>query len=118
MSQTGYQLSALHGGAIRHCRVVPIGEPLMNLSNGMAASHSNTCGMLAIPTSQITHIIHPSDLILMEAEGNYTTLFLEEGKKITVSKSIKHLDKTLPRDEFIRIHQSFIVNKTHISFII
>jgi two-component system LytT family response regulator len=51
------------------------------------------------------------DIISLEANSNYTHIFLQGGKKITVSKTLKEFEDLLPVSFFIRIHHSYIINK-------
>lgn len=44
------------------------------------------------------------------ADGDYTQVFTDEGKKHLVTKSLKEWEDRLPEKYFIRIHRSTIVN--------
>lgn len=50
------------------------------------------------------------DIIYVESDGNYSTLFLKDQKKIVVTKKLKEVDALLPDHHFFRIHNSFIIN--------
>lgn len=50
------------------------------------------------------------DIIYVESDGNYSTLFLQNKKKIVVTKKLKEVDAILPEHYFFRIHNSFIIN--------
>ena len=54
-------------------------------------------------------LVNFDDILYCKSDGGYTTFYLKEGK-IMVSKSIAEYEKMLPEDEFIRTHQSYIVN--------
>jgi two-component system, LytTR family, response regulator len=60
-------------------------------------------------------LIQSSNIIYLEAESNYTYVFLIDGTKILLSRTLKHLATLLPKSNFIRIHQSYLVNKEYIS---
>jgi len=53
------------------------------------------------------------DIVRLVADGSYTT-FILKNKKITVSKNIRHYEKILGNEQFIRTHQSHLVNIKHI----
>jgi two-component system, LytTR family, response regulator LytT len=58
----------------------------------------------------------PFDTILyLEAEGNYTSLYISNGKKRLVRTAISELYNQLPTNNFIRIHRSFVINKNCVS---
>jgi two-component system LytT family response regulator len=50
------------------------------------------------------------DIIYVESDGNYSTLFLQGQKKIVVTKKLKEIDAILPEHYFFRIHNSYIIN--------
>jgi len=50
------------------------------------------------------------DIIYIESDGNYSTLFLKDQKKIVVTKKLKEVNAILPEHYFFRIHNSFIIN--------
>lgn len=54
-------------------------------------------------------IAYFKDIVYLEASNNYSTIFLKNKKRITVSKTLKDIEKLLPSD-FMRIHKSFMVN--------
>jgi two-component system LytT family response regulator len=63
-------------------------------------------------------IVHT--ILYLKAEDNYTLIFLENGKKIIVSKTLKEYEEILcefDQSFFIRIHKSFIVNAHQIKLI-
>jgi len=55
-----------------------------------------------------------TDILFIEAEGNYSRLRLKNGKTLMVSKKIGELEEQLPLPEFIRIHNSYLVNTHYI----
>jgi two-component system LytT family response regulator len=48
------------------------------------------------------------------ASDNYTHLFLNDRRKITASKTLKDFESMLEDYQFVRIHQSHLVNLEHI----
>lgn len=55
------------------------------------------------------------EIELLEADRGYTILHLTDGRDITVSFNMTQVGKTLPKDDFIQIHRSYIVNLKHVS---
>ena len=62
------------------------------------------------------HQIDLSDLLYIEAYGNYTKLFLKE-EMIVSHEKISHYESILTDSNFLRIHKSFIVAIDKIKFI-
>ena len=54
--------------------------------------------------------LEPNDILYAESDGNYATLFLQNSKKIVLTKKLKEVGELLPDDSFFRIHNSFIIN--------
>ena len=57
--------------------------------------------------------IYFNEILVIKGLGNYVEIFTIENKKFTYYKSLKELIDKLP-NEFMRIHNSFIVNLTNI----
>jgi len=50
------------------------------------------------------------DIIFVESDGNYSTIYTVENQKIVITKKLKEVDALLPDHYFFRIHNSFIIN--------
>lgn len=66
---------------------------------------------IAIPSLDGLLFVNISDIIYLEAESNYTHVYLQTNRKITVSKTLKDFEELLPSSAFIRIHHSYVINK-------
>lgn len=51
----------------------------------------------------------------LKADRGYTVLYLTGGRSIIVSFNMSQVGKTLPKNDFIQIHRSYIVNLKHVS---
>jgi len=60
----------------------------------------------------------PDEILRCESESNYTHIFLLNGKKLTVAKTLKEVEESLDGLGFYRIHQSHLVNMSHISKVV
>jgi len=65
---------------------------------------------ISVKTAQQTYFVPIKDIIRLEADGSYTSIITEDSK-ILASKNLKFYEKILPKDSFIRTHQSHLVNK-------
>lgn len=52
----------------------------------------------------------PEEILFIESDGNYATIYTTENKKIVVTKKLKEVNTLLPEDVFFRIHNSYIIN--------
>ncbi len=55
-----------------------------------------------------------TEIVMLEAEANYTYLHLLNGKKVLISRTMKLFDDLLKDHPFTRIHRSFIINESHL----
>ena len=70
----------------------------------------NPCGQkLIIPTRDGFEFIEYDSILYGEAAGNSCKLKLED-RMIKVSKPLKSIESKLPSEQFMRVHQSFLVN--------
>ncbi len=74
---------------------------------------SDRKNFIKIPSGDQILFFQSEEIIYCKAESNYTSIFTTQ-QKILVSKTLKHMEGLLPQKEFIRIHQSYIINKNHI----
>jgi two-component system, LytTR family, response regulator len=65
---------------------------------------------LILKTSECVHIPRLDSIIRCEADWNYTTFYLTDKKKIMVTKAIKEYEELLGEYNFVRVHQSHLVN--------
>ena len=67
---------------------------------------------IPIPSSDGLEFLNLDEIIYLEANNNYTTIYILSGQKFLVSRTLKDFEDLLPSDVFIRIHHSNIINKT------
>jgi len=72
--------------------------------------NKNNFERITLPTLEGLKFINIKDIIRCEADNNYTQFFLNSGEKILVTKTLKEYDETLSELDFIRVHQSHLVN--------
>ncbi|KGO85999.1 hypothetical protein Q765_13135 [Flavobacterium rivuli WB 3.3-2 = DSM 21788] len=54
------------------------------------------------------------DVVYLKADNNTTDFYMQNGKKLTAYKTLKHYENNLP-SFFYRIHNSYIVNSNYVS---
>lgn len=54
--------------------------------------------------------VNPEEVILLQADINYTVLFFTNGKKAMVATTLKSLESRFVPFDFFRTHKSFLVN--------
>jgi two-component system LytT family response regulator len=69
---------------------------------------------IILNTSTTMHVIKINEVIRCEADENYTHVIKEDGKAVLVAKTLKEFDEMLSPFGFCRIHQSHLVNLSHV----
>lgn len=69
---------------------------------------------ILLPDSQEVKFVSIENIIRCESDKNYTTVFLSDGSKTIVSKTIKVFEELLPESIFLRVHNKHLVNSTFI----
>ncbi len=59
------------------------------------------------------HVVYIKDIIRCESEGSYTKFLLKD-KSFLISKNLKHFTEILSEYQFVRTHQSHLVNTKYV----
>jgi two-component system LytT family response regulator len=65
---------------------------------------------IALPAHNGFRMEEVKNIVRLESDNNYTTVFLVNHEKVLVSKPLKHFEECLDEGMFLRIHNSHIVN--------
>ena len=68
---------------------------------------------LALPTYSGIQLLDLSEIVRLQAQNNYTLLFLQSGKEVMIPKTLSKVDASLTIEDFIRVHKSHIINLAH-----
>ena len=69
---------------------------------------------LVLKTQESIFVVEIDDIVHCEADKNYTFFYLNDGKKILVSKTLKDYDTLLAGLQFFRVHQSHLINLNYV----
>jgi two-component system, LytTR family, response regulator len=70
---------------------------------------------ITLPTFEGTFFYHISQIVYIEGDNNYSRFYISNAKPVLVSKTLKEYDEILVNLGFIRIHKSYLINKTHVT---
>ena len=88
--------------------------PLMsNLMSNLVAMQTHK-PRLAISTTGGLSFFDIDEIIRCEADNNYTIFYLNEGRRFVSSKTLKEYDELLSEYQFLRVHQSHLINPSYI----
>ncbi|PKP22361.1 MAG: DNA-binding response regulator [Bacteroidetes bacterium HGW-Bacteroidetes-21] len=91
-------------------------KPLLeikNLLSNYAQPHKKN-NRIVLHTAENIQVVEISNIIRCEASSNYTLFYLTNNTKILVSKTLKDYEDSLSDYQFIRSHQSHLVNLLHV----
>ncbi|ELR71317.1 response regulator [Fulvivirga imtechensis AK7] len=65
---------------------------------------------ICLATSGGLEFINLQDIIFCEADGSYTNFYIAPDKRLTVSKNLKEYEYLLVDHNFMRVHNSYLIN--------
>jgi two-component system LytT family response regulator len=71
---------------------------------------------ILLKTNEYIHMVNVEDIIRIEADGNYSTFYLADQRKILVSRPINNFEEQLIDQGFVRIHRSHIININRLKY--
>ncbi|MFN3999994.1 LytR/AlgR family response regulator transcription factor [Algoriphagus sp.] len=71
---------------------------------------------IGLPTLFGQEYVSPEEIIRCQADVNYTHIFLREGRKLTVAKTLKEYESILSEHGFFRVHNSHLINLREVKF--
>jgi two-component system LytT family response regulator len=74
-----------------------------------------TLERLLIHTNEGITVIPQRQIIRLESDGNYTSIYTSANQRHVASINLKNYEEMLPEPPFFRIHQSHIINTDFIS---
>lgn len=82
-------------------------DQYLALENNIQATNRRK---LVLKTQESVFVVDLSEIVRCEADKNYTFFFLNSGKKILVSRTLKDFETMLNGYGFFRIQQSHLIN--------
>ncbi len=73
-------------------------------------NNPNAFEKMSIPAIDGIYFINIKEIVRCEAEDNYTHIHLQNGEKITASKTIKFYEDLLSGVNFYRVHKRHLIN--------
>lgn len=70
---------------------------------------------LAINCNDEIRFIAYVDILYCKSNSNYTTIFRRDGSTFLCCKTLKDIESKLPSTQFVRIHQSYLVNLQYVT---
>jgi len=85
-------------------------EQIDLLLNNVQAERKGKRGRIALASKESIEFVDPNDIVVCEANSNYTNVYLIEGRKRVISKTLKEFEEMLKQFDFFRPHNSHLIN--------
>lgn len=69
---------------------------------------------IALPSLEGFELVMVDNILRCESDSNYTYVYLKNGRKVLVSRTLKDIEELLEGHSFMRVHHSHIVNLNEI----
>gem|GEM_PF-2886900 len=86
---------------------------IASINHNLESSH-NQFDKIAIPVSGGANLVPSNEIIYMRADSNYTEIYMTDGSKKLISRTLKSMSANLP-PYFFRAHKSYVVNLNFVS---
>jgi len=74
----------------------------------------NNISTIAIPTMDGLEFLSVDEINYCEAKANYTSIHKLDGSSILLSKTLKSVEAMLEKHNFVRIHQTYLINISYL----
>ena len=98
---------------VKHARFNSL--PALDLLRESIKNPGKTPNRISLCTLDKITVVAINDIVRCESEGNNTWFFMNNGERYFVTKTLKHFDDLLNDHDFLRVHQSHLVNFSFIS---
>jgi two-component system, LytTR family, response regulator len=104
-------MEALHKA--EQMRIKDLEIQLSALKTNMAAENQAN-KKLVLKTLENIYIVAPDDILYCQSYSNYSTFILNDGRRITVSRTLREFEELLKHAGFFRVHKSYLVSLSKI----
>jgi two-component system LytT family response regulator len=77
-------------------------------------SRADNMRKIVLSSGSNVFVVSTKEIVLCQAEKNYTRFFLDDGRDIVVAKTIKEYDAMLSDNGFSRVHRQYLINVDHV----
>ena len=101
-----------------HTKVIPLAVVAKAQLTEIAESRQFTeqpREVIAITTRNKVDLVKIADILYMEADDNYTRIFICDQASLFVARTLKDLSTTLEPEGFMRVHQSYLIHPSRVS---
>lgn len=82
--------------------------------SGTTANHETFTQKVRLNVRTGFLLVEPAEIVIIQADGNYSDIHLLGGEKVYVSQAIGQFCELLPSDMFIRVSRSALINMKYL----
>lgn len=94
----------------QHAGSLMRGMQMKELASNVRAERGGKAGRIALPSKENIEFVDPADIVMCVASSNYTEVYLNDGARRVISKTLKEFEELLVPFNFYRPHQSYLIN--------
>jgi two-component system LytT family response regulator len=91
-------------------------ENLQQKALGESIKELNKSHRLVLRSADQVHVVNIEDIVHVEADSNYASFFMHDGRKIVVSKAMGEFEESLLEHGLHRVHRSHLININKMSY--
>lgn len=100
--------------AIQKAEIMLNAENLNVKLNILLSNREKETKKIVLKTADSLIVANIQDILRCEADGNYTWVYFNNGKKNIISRSLKEFDEMLYEFGFFRVHNAHLINLTYL----
>jgi len=94
-------------------QIQPDKQQLSVLKDSIASPNQRP-NKISLHTLDKIIVVELNDIVRCKSDNNYTEIFFQDGTKILVTKTLKTFADLLKNYQFLRVHQSHLVNVSYV----
>jgi len=100
----------------RFLKAVNRAQERLQESDATGDTASDATGKMIVKADKKIYAVEFTSMLFLEGQGDYIRIHLED-KKLVVHDTIKRFVESLPLEDFMRVHKSYVINLRKIDFI-
>ena len=84
------------------------------LQNLKSESSTGRPDKITLATKESLELVAPEEITYCESDSNYTMVYLKDGRKKLISRTLRDFEEMLTKFNFFRPHNSFLVNMNEV----
>ncbi len=84
------------------------------LKNLKSEAETGRLDKITLATKESLELVAPAEILYCESDSNYTMVYLSDGRKKLISRTLRDFEEMLTPFYFFRTHNSFLVNMNEV----